>query len=179
MHKQSAVRLGVIAAALCFVAVQCRAEKTKASFESGDFAGWDTQGKGWSVYDKDGSDGEKSAMCVVEKGEAPGLKALARKINNADVGWLIKVSFDIAGKAKDKSSKATVAVMFLDKEGRVIREVKKMVTEPNAKFQKFSLPETIVPSGTAETYLMLVVETVKPATAKEWWRFDNIGIGVS
>ena len=166
-------------AVFCYMAAMACAEKTKASFESGDFTGWDTQGKGWSVYAKAGSDGEKSAMCVVEKGEAPGLKALARKVNKADVGWAVKVSLDISGKAKSKSTKASIVVMCLDKDGKPIREVKQEVTAPNTKFQKISLPEIIVPSGTVETYLMLVVETVKPAAAKEWWRFDNVVIDVN
>lgn len=154
------------------------AEKIRSSFESGELTGWNSQGKGWSVYAKAGSDGEKSAMCIVEKGEEAGLKALAREIEKAEPGWMVKVDLAIAGRAKSQSSKASVVLMCVDKDGTPLREVKKEISKPETGFQRLSLPEVVVPSGTVETYLMLVVEVKQTSGAKEWWRFDNIVIDV-
>lgn len=154
------------------------AKPVKSSFESGDFSGWNAQGKGWSVYAKAGSDGSKSAMCSVAKGEPVGLKACAKSINKADPGWIVKVNLDIAGKAKSQSSKAKVTLICLGATGSILQEVEKVITVPSAEFKKISLPELIVPPGTVETYLMLMVEVKQPAKSKEWWRFDNVVIDV-
>lgn len=154
------------------------AAQTKSSFESGDFIGWNAQGKGWTVYEKAGSDGKKSAMCSILKGEPVGLKACAKSISKADPGWIVKVDLDISGKAKSQSSKAKVTVVCLDATGQILQEVEKVISVPSKDFQKVSLPELIVPSGTAETYLMLMVEVKQSAKANEWWRFDNVVINV-
>lgn len=154
------------------------AKQTKSSFESGDFSGWNAQGTGWTVYTKAASDGKKSAMCSVSKGEPVGLKACAKSINKADPGWIVKVDLDISGKAKFQSSKAKVTVVCLSETGKILKEVEKVITVPTTEFKKVSLPELIVPPGTVETYLMLMVEVQKPAKAKEWWRFDNVVIDV-
>ena len=55
----------------------------RSSFEGGDFAGWNTQGDGWSIDEKAASTGVKSAMYTVSKGDAPGLKACAMVIKKA------------------------------------------------------------------------------------------------
>ncbi|VGO14576.1 hypothetical protein PDESU_03139 [Pontiella desulfatans] len=149
----------------------------KSSFESGDFTGWTIQGKGWSIYAKAASNGEKSAMCSIAKGDAPEMKACVRTIAKADAGWVVKGSVDVAGKIKG-NSKATVVLMCIDAEGKTLRESKKVITKPSATFQTITLSDFVVPSGTAETYLMLVVETIKTSTAKEWWRFDNVVVEV-
>lgn len=178
MIISSLYKNSVVLALLVAGTVSVYAKQTKSSFESGDFSGWNAQGKGWSVYAKAGSDGKKSAMCSVSKGEPVGLKACAKSINKADPGWIVKVDLDIAGKAKSQSSKAKVTVVCLDASGKILQEVEKVITVPLADFKKVSLPELIVPPGTVETYLMLMVEVKKTAKANEWWRFDNVVIDV-
>ena len=154
------------------------ATQQKSSFEGGDFAGWNAQGKGWSVYGRAASDGSKSAMCSVSKGEAAGLKACAKVVSKAEPGWIVKVDLDIAGKTKTKSSKGKVSVICVDAAGTILAEVERVVFAPSTKFQKVSIPELIVPSGTTETYLMLMVEVQHEAKSSEWWRFDNVIIDV-
>lgn len=154
------------------------ATKTKSSFEAGDFSGWNAQGKGWTVYDRAASDGSKSAMCSVAKGEPVGLKACAKVISKAEPGFIVKVDLDVAGKVKSKSSEAKITLICLDKSGTILQEVEKKIAVPSTKFQKISVPELMVPSGTVQTYLMLMVEVKKPAKAAEWWRFDNVVIDV-
>lgn len=173
LHKMSVVLALMVAGVASVYAAQ-----TKSSFESGDFTGWNAQGAGWTVYSKAGSDGKKSAMCSVSKKETPGLKACAKSISNANPGWIVQVDFDICGKAKSQSSKAKATVVCLDATGKILQEVEKVIPMPPEDFQKISLPELIVPSGTAQTYLMLMVEVTQTAKANEWWRFDNVIINV-
>jgi hypothetical protein len=148
-----------------------------SSFEGGSFAGWTTQGDGWSVYGRAASDGKKSAMCSVSKGEA-GMKACVRMIDQAEPGWIIKANLDIAGKTKTKSSKAKVVIMCIDAKGNTLRESAKELTVAPAKFQSVSIPEIVIPSGTAATYMMLVVEIPEPARGNEYWRFDDVIINI-
>lgn len=168
----------VVLALLGAGVASAHAGQTKSSFESGDFTGWNAQGTGWSVYSKAGSDGKKSAMCSIAKKEPAGVKACAKPISNAEPGWIVKVDLDIAGKVKSQSSTAKVTVICLDATGKILKEVEKVISVPSEEFKKISLPELIVPSGTAQTYLMLMVEVKQTAKAKEWWRFDNIIINV-
>ncbi len=172
------VQPGIAFETLLACVLSSGAAQSKYSFEVGDFAGWTVQGEAWSIYTKAASDGEKSAMCSISKGDAPGLKACARPVEKADAGWVVNAKLDICGKAKSNSSKATVVLMCVDEKGGTIREVKKEILVPASKFENVSLPEIVVPSGTVETYLMLVVEVTKPAGANEWWRFDNVVIEV-
>lgn len=166
------------AAAACAAVLSVHGALTESSFEAGDFTGWNAQGKGWTVTTKDASAGEKSAMCTVSKGEAAGIKACAKVISKADPGFVVNVSLDVAGKNKSKSSAAKISVICVDKSGSILSEVEKKVTAPSTKFKKVSVPEIIIPSGTAETYLMLMVEVTQPAKSAEWWRFDNVVIKV-
>ena len=117
-------------------------------------------------------------MLKVSKGEAAGLKAAARLIPNTYAGSVIKVEFDVAGKVKTQSSKLTASVVCVDAAGQILREEKKTTTSPSSDFSRLSLPELIVPSGTAEAYLMWVVELPTAARGNEWWRFDNVRIEV-
>ncbi len=172
------MKFGAVIMLMMASAMLAESAQVKSSFESGDFTGWNKQGEGWTVYAKAASKGEKSAMYTVAKGEEAGLKACARIVENAGPGWVITAQVDIAGKAKSKSSKVNLALMCIDAEGNTLREVKKQVTSPSVKFQKVTLDELIVPSGTKEVYFMMVVEVTQVAKAKEWWRFDNIVIDV-
>lgn len=178
MCRFSTVRFGIVAVVLSAVVTAAYAEKTRASFESGDFTGWTKQGSGWTVDGKMAVHGEKSALCMVEKGEKPGLKACAREIPEAEAGWVVKVEARIAGKKNTERSKVSIAVICVGKDGKTLREVKKEVTRPNGDFALISLPEMIIPSGAVKTYLMLVVEVTKESKAKEWWRFDDVSIDV-
>ncbi|MDF7824851.1 hypothetical protein P4B35_12570 [Pontiellaceae bacterium B12227] len=179
MRRNNRTQLGTVLALIAVGVASVGAAQVKSSFESGDFSGWNAQGKGWTVYSRAASDGEKSAMCSVSKGEPAGLKACAKLISKAEPGWVVKVDLDIAGKAKSQSSKAKVSVICIDAAGNILQEKEKVLSAPSTKFQKLSIPEVIVPSGTAETYLMLMVEVKKPAAkAAEWWRFDNVVIDV-
>lgn len=164
---------------LLVVSSSAFAELQASGFEGGDFAGWNTQGDGWSIYTKAASEGKKSAMVKVSKGEAAGLKAAAKQILGVDPGSVIKVEFDVAGKVKSGSSKLTASVICVDASGSVLREVKKSLSRPSTDFTQLKLPEMVVPSGTAEAYLMLVIELPKPASGNEWWRFDSVSIDVS
>jgi hypothetical protein len=150
----------------------------KSNFEAGDFSGWNTQGEGWSIYKKAASNGKNSAMCVVKKGEAAGLKACARIVEKAEPGWVVTARLDVSGKAKSRSSKSSFALMCIDADGNTIREVKKQVVAPATEFKTIVLEELIVPSGTKEVYFMMVVEIAQTAKSKEWWRFDNVIIEV-
>jgi len=152
--------------------------QVKHSFEKNDFSGWNMQGEGWSIYAKAASDGEKSAMCVIPKGTAPQLKACALQIKQAAPGWVLTARIDVSGKVKSKSSNLSFVVMCLDKDGNTLREERKKIIAPSKEFQKIALPEIVVPSGTVEAYLMVVVEVTQTTKGKDWWRFDNVVIDV-
>lgn len=169
----------ILTAAVAIAAVcAAHAGQVKSSFETGDFTGWNAQGKGWTVTAKDAADGKKSAMCSVAKGDAPGLMACAKVIARAAPGFVVNVSLDVAGKNKSKSSSAKITVICVDAAGSILSETEKKITSPSAEFKKISVPEIIVPSGTAQTYLMLMVEVAQPAKSAEWWRFDNVVMSV-
>lgn len=150
------------------------ATQIKEGFESGTFSGWNVQGEGWSVYAKAASEGEKSAMVAIQKNEPAGLKAAVRLVEKAEAGWVVQVRMDVAGKVRTNSSQFTVSLVCVDQEGGILREVEKKVAEPSTNFSRISLPELVVPSGTVETYLMIVVEVPDAAKSSEWWRFDNV-----
>ena len=61
-------------------------------FESGDFAGWRTQGKGWGVDGKHSTEGLVSAQCAVLKGDQKELRACVQLIKGAQSGKRIKRS---------------------------------------------------------------------------------------
>ncbi|MDF7808486.1 hypothetical protein P4E94_13625 [Pontiellaceae bacterium B12219] len=178
MRRKISKMLMAVAVQISFcMALVCSAQ-TKSSFEIGDFTGWSAQGSGWSIYGRAASDGNKSAMCEVSKGEAPGLKACAKLIDKAEPGWIVTADLDIAGKNKAGSSRAKISVVCLDAAGSILAEVEKVVSKPSTDFKKVVVPELLVPSGTKQTYLMLMVEVTEASKAKEWWRFDNISIVV-
>jgi hypothetical protein len=178
MRQKSSLHFIVIAVLISIgMAMVCSAQ-TKSSFETGDFTGWSAQGSGWSVYGRAASDGSKSAMCEVAKGEAPGLKACAKLIDKADPGWIVTANLDISGKNKSASSKAKISIVCLDAAGSILGEVEKVISSPSTDFKKVTVPELIVPSGTKQTYLMLMVEVTQSSKAKEWWRFDNVSVVV-
>ncbi|WP_322607230.1 hypothetical protein [Pontiella agarivorans] len=149
----------------------------KSSFETGDFTGWNVQGKGWTIYSRDASDGSKSALCTVSKGEPAGVMACA-KVVKAQPGFVVKVDLDLAGKARHNSSRVKISVICVDAGGGILQEVEKTVAVPSSDFHRISVPELIVPAKTAETYVMLMVEVTKTAKSTEWWRFDNVLIRV-
>lgn len=149
-----------------------------SSFEGGSFAGWTTQGDGWSIYGRAASDGKKSAMCEVSKGENAGMKACIREIDKAAPGWIIKASLDLSGKAKTQSSKAKIVLMCIDAKGNTLRESKQEISAPSSGFKTVTIPEMAVPSGTVATYMMLVVEVPETARGNEYWRFDDVIISV-
>jgi len=115
-------------------------------------------------------------MCSVSKGEAPHLKACAHLIEKAEAGWVVKADLWIAGKNKSESSVFTASIVCIDSGGSILREVKKKLSKPDRAAQQLTLPEIIIPSGTAETYLMLVVEVTQEARGNEWWKFDDITV---
>ncbi len=172
------MKFGAIILLVLASATLAESAQIKSGFEFGDFTDWNIQGEGWSIYEKSASEGEKSAMCIVSKGEVPGLKACARIVNKTGPGWVVSAKLDVAGKIKSKSSKVNLALICIDAEGNTLREVKKQITTPLTKFQKVTLQELIIPSGTTEVYFMMVVEVIKTANSKEWWRFDNVVIDI-
>lgn len=168
----------ILTAAVALFAAVCSFAQGKSSFETGDFTGWNVQGKGWSIYTKDASDGSKSAMCTVPKGDPAGGVMACAKVIKAQPGFVIKVDLDLAGKAKKRSSRVKISVICVDAAGNILQEVEKKVAIPSSEFQKVSVPELIVPAKTAEAYVMLMVEVAKPVKSTEWWRFDNVVIQV-
>lgn len=106
------------------------------------------------------------------------MKACIRVIEKAEPGWIIKASLDISGKAKSQSSMAKIVLMCIDEQGNTLRESKKEISSPQAKFQAVTVPEIVIPSGTAATYMMLVVEVTDVASGNEYWRFDDVIISV-
>ncbi|WP_372797984.1 hypothetical protein [Pontiella sp.] len=177
MTAGHSIRILTAAAALAAVGT-VQAAQTNSSFETGDFTGWNAQGAGWSVTDKGASDGRKSAQCAVARDEAPNVKACAKVISNAKPGFLIRVNLDVAGKNKHKSSSAKISVICVDKAGAILAEQEKKISAPQTEFGRVTVPELLVPSGTAEAYLMLMVEVATPARSAEWWRFDRVDISV-
>jgi hypothetical protein len=178
MRRKISKMLMAVALLIPFsMALVCSAQ-TKSSFEIGDFTGWSVQGSGWSVYGRSASDGNKSAMCEVSKGEAPGIKACAKLIDKAEPGWIVKAEVDISGKNKAGSSRAKISIVCLDAAGSILSETERVFSKPDTDFQKLIMPELLVPSGTKQTYLMLMVDVVDVSKAKEWWRFDNVSIVV-
>jgi len=176
----TAVRNIQIFAVVVFITAlfSTRAAVTTSSFESGDFSGWNAQGEGWAVNDTEASSGKKSAYCAISKGEAPGVKACAKVIPKASPGYVIKGSLDVAGKVKYNCSHVKISIICVDITGKILSEVEKKVNAPSPDFTKVTVPELIVPSGTAHAYIMLIVEVTQPAKSSEWWRFDNIVIQV-
>ncbi|QBG47241.1 hypothetical protein EGM51_07470 [Verrucomicrobia bacterium S94] len=168
----------ILAASMAFLVAEGALAQGKSSFETGDFTGWNVQGKGWSIYAKDASDGSKSAMCTVSKGEPAGGVMACAKVIKAQPGFVVKVDLDLVGKAKKRSSRVKISVICVDAAGNILQEVEKKVAVPPSEFQTVSVPELIVPAKTAETYVMLMVEVAKPVKSTEWWRFDNVRIQV-
>lgn len=178
MFNSTSSRFSTVAAILLGSAVFAFSANIISSFEGGSFAGWTTQGNGWSVYGRAASDGKKSAMCQISKGEGAGMKACIRMIDQAEPGWIIKATLDISGKAKTKSSKAKVVLMCIDEKGNTLRESKKEIAVPPSDFQSYTIPEIVIPSGTAAAYMMLVIEVSETARGNEYWRFDDVIINV-
>ena len=106
------------------------------------------------------------------------MKACIRLIDKAEPGWVLKASLDVSGKAKTNSSKVKIVLMCIDEKGNTLRESEKEITVPPAKFQSFTVPEIVIPSGTAAAYMMLVVEIPQTARGNEYWRFDDVIINV-
>ena len=166
---------------LILVAVfACCAESAHGNtgFENGDFSGWTTQGSGWSITEKMVFEGEKAAMCSITKREPATLKACVLLVDKAKAGWVVKADLQVMGKARSKSSSMTASIVCIDSAGEVLRESKKTLSTAPKEYQRISLPEVIVPSGTEETYLMLVVELKDEAKGNEWWRFDDVVVQV-
>ena len=178
MFKGILFKVSVFVLTLMASVMLVESAPVKHSFESGDFSGWKTDGQKWSVYGKSATDGKKSAMCVISKGTAPGLQACIVGIDKAEPGWIISAKLDVSGKVKSNSSKANLTLICVDAAGNTLREVKKTIVAPSTTFQTVVLEELDVPSGTAQAYLMIVVEVTQKSRAKEWWRFDNVVIEV-
>jgi hypothetical protein len=150
------------------------------SFESGDFVGWETHGKGWSINGKMASEGRVSAMCGVQKGEEPTLKACSQKINGASAGKRISVSMDVAAIAVQQTpnTKASIIILCVDENGTALKEFRHDLVDLKAQFQKVKIPIAIVPEDSAECHLMLIVENDQVAKDGDWWRFDNVNIQI-
>lgn len=149
-------------------------------FESGDFAGWKTHGKGWKVQSKHSTEGMVAAQCAVMKGDEPGLRACAQLINHADIGKMISVSLDVSGIAVPltPNSESRIMIVCVDANGKMIKEYQESIDNPKTQFQSVKLENAVVPHGTVEIYLMLVVEVTKTAIDGDWWNFDNINIQI-
>lgn len=167
----------VFVAGVCFV---CPAEEllTNASFESGDFSGWDTKGSGWSISEQSPSDGLRSAVCTVKKGDARALRVCMQKIGTVTQGKIVEVTLDVAATdvARSTNSKACIAVLCTDSKGAVRKEYRLNIDRPSTEFRQVIIDDAVVLSGTDNVYIMLVVEVFQPASDDDLWRFDNVKV---
>lgn len=151
-----------------------------AGFETKDFSGWDTSGKGWSIDGKLFSEGAFSALCSVSKGDKPELRACVQKISGVAAGKIVEVSADVSGfdVVKTPNSKACLAVLCFGDKGQVLKEYRSSVDRPGSAFQPVEIDDAVVLPGTRQIYIMLVVEVFQPAMDGDWWRFDNVKLDV-
>ena len=149
-------------------------------FESGDFAGWKTAGQGWEVSSNIASEGRMSAMCSVKKGETAEIRACIQKINNVFPGKRMRLSVDVMAIAvtKTPNSRGSIVILCTNAEGSVLKEYRHDLVRPKAQFQNVVIENAVVPEGTVETHLMLVVEGYQLAADGDWWRFDNVNIQI-
>jgi hypothetical protein len=149
---------------------------SNGDFETADFSGWNMRGKGWSIIEVKDRDGKRSAECAIVTGDEPELRAAIQLIPNADPGKIIEVSLDAAVTVVTKTPASTsyVTVMCTGSDGSVLKEYRKDFVRLKTTFRKMTLDNVVVPPGTVETYLMIVVEISEKAPGNSGWRFDNI-----
>ncbi len=170
---------GIVVAATCDVSSAAGLLRN-AGFESQDFTGWITSGKGWTI-DKDVvAEGTCSALCTVGKGEKAGTRACLQKITGIEANRIIQVSLDVSGTnvARTPNSKACLAILCVDAGGNVLKEYRASVIKPTNAFRELKIDDAIVLPTTAQVYIMLVVEVYQTASNDDWWRFDNVKIDI-
>jgi hypothetical protein len=176
---RAAVIAGLFIAGVCIV---CTAEEPlrNPGFETGDFAGWDTRGQGWSISDQAPSKGLRYAVCAVKKGEARGSRVCMQKIGTVQEGKIVEVSLDVAATdvVRSPNSKACIAVLCTDSKGGVRKEYRSGIDRPSSAFEQVEIDDAIVLPGTAEIYIMIVVEVYQTALDDDWWRFDNVTVRI-
>jgi hypothetical protein len=151
-----------------------------AGFETRDFTGWITSGKGWSIDKEMHSEGKRSALCTVEKGDAPETRACLQILRNIEPGRIVQVDLDVSGinVVQTPSSKASLAILCMDARGNVLKEYRANVIRPTTAFQPVKIDDAVVLPGTEQVCVMLVVEVYEKAANNDWWRFDNVRIAV-
>lgn len=151
---------------------------SNAGFESGDYTGWMTRGKGWSIDKKVFAEGTCSALCKVEKGDKPETRACLQELEGIDANRVVEVSLDVSGVnvAQVPHSKACLAILCMDASGNVLKEYRSGMVRPRSAFQQITIDDAVVLPGTERVYVMLVVEVFQTAGEKNLWRFDNVKI---
>lgn len=146
------------------------------SFESRDFSGWTANGKGWSVSNKQSSEGKFSALCSVKKGDAPGMRVCLQKVGEVRSGKIVQVTLDAAAGdlANGANSKASLTILCTGAKGNVVKEYRSNILKPQTYFRQVKIDDAIVLPGTLDVYIMLVVEVYQQAIDEDWWRFDNV-----
>ena len=176
---RAAVIAGWFVAGVCFV---CAAEEPlrNPGFESGDFSGWDTRGQGWSISDQASSRELRYAICAVKKGEKRGSRVCMQKIGKVQEGKIVEVSLDVAATdvARSPNSKACIAVLCTDSKGGVRKEYHSNIDRPPSKFQQVMIDDAVVLPGTADIYIMIVVEVYQTASDDDGWCFDNLTVRI-
>ncbi len=149
-------------------------------FESHNFTGWNTRGRGWSIDTKTVSEGEACALCTVKKGDTPELRVCAQQFSGIPANKVVAVSLDVLGVhvAQTPHSKAYLAILCLDAKGGVLKEYRSGVIRPQPTFLQVKVDDAVVFPGTDQVYVMLVVEVYQKATDTELWRFDNVQMKV-
>ncbi len=151
-----------------------------AGFETRDFSGWITSGRGWSI-DKDmHSEGSRSALCTVAKGDSPETRACLQMLKGIEANRIVEVTLDISGinVVQTPNSKASLAILCMDAKGNVLKEYRSNVIKPTTAFQPVKIDDAVVLPGTAQVCVMLVVEVYEKAANNDWWRFDNVSIAI-
>lgn len=170
----------LLMAGACSRAAEAEDLLSNPGFESRSFSGWITKGRGWKIDEKTFSEGAASALCMVEKGDPPGLRACLQSLSGIEAGRLVEVSVDFSGidVVKAVSSKACLAVLCMDDKGSVVKEYRSSVILPEPAFQTIAVDDAVILPGTAQVYVMLVVEVYQIAVDNDWWRFDNVRIRI-
>jgi hypothetical protein len=176
---RTAVLMSLFFTGVCF-SYAAEERLRNPGFETGDFSRWDTKGQGWSISDQAPSEGFRYAVCAVKTGEGRGLRVCMQKIGTVQEGKIVEVSLDVAATdvVRSPNSKACIAVLCTDSTGSVRKEYRSNIDRPSSKFQQVKIDDAVVLPGTANIYIMIVVEVYQTASDDDWWRFDNVTVRI-
>ena len=158
------------------VSIACK----NPGFETGDFTGWTTSGKGWTIDTQSASEGTASALCTVGKGDGPQLRACLQKIEGIPAGKILEASLDVSATDayQTQNSTAFLAILCFDGRGELLNEYRTSTPVLKPTFRHIKIDDAVVLPGTEQVYVMLVVEVYQTASDNDFWRFDNVRLQV-